>query len=288
MRFMEILTKLVVGMGRFGDHLLKKKFSGVVVAALAFACGAGLVYAVRLAPRAKPADAPPAPAPACGGVATPVAVVTTPEGYSEKEERINLALEAWKHSHGGTVLGIDYDLRPSWKKPSDSKVVVLRSGRTLIGAGDMLYMLGAGGRIVWKYHAPESVVDFAHVGATGLVYGTGSDNLMFILDAATGKELYNDTRSGRAAFGAVLPYGEDVCLVMEDSVGYRMQYPPDDEVPYEPMRDSVMAWRGTKMLWSAEVPPDAELQVVGPRIFAVTKTESRVLVKEIKVPKGKR
>lgn len=39
MKFMEVLTKLVVGMGRFGDHLLKRKVSGVVVAALAFALG---------------------------------------------------------------------------------------------------------------------------------------------------------------------------------------------------------------------------------------------------------
>jgi hypothetical protein len=287
MKFMEVLTKLVVGMGRFGDHLLAKKFSGVAVAALAFACGAGLVYTVKLAPRAKTAGAPPASAPACGGVATRAAVVTTPEGYSEKEERIDLAIEAWKNSHGGTPLGIDYDPLSDWAKPSDSKVIVLRSGRTLASGGDALYMLGAGGRVVWKYHVPMSVVDFAHVEATGLVYGTGSDNLMFILDAATGKELYNDTRDGRAAFGAVLPYGEDVCLVMENLVGYRVQYLPDDEVPYEPLQDSVMAWRGTKMLWNVQVPPDAGLQVVGSRIFAVTRTSSKVLVKEIEVPKGK-
>ena len=51
MRFMTTLTKLVVGMSRFGDHLLGRKVSGIVVAALAFACGACLAYALGREPR---------------------------------------------------------------------------------------------------------------------------------------------------------------------------------------------------------------------------------------------
>ncbi len=46
MRFMEALTRLVVGTSRFGDHLLKQKVLGIIVAALAFACGAGLASAL--------------------------------------------------------------------------------------------------------------------------------------------------------------------------------------------------------------------------------------------------
>jgi hypothetical protein len=65
MRVLEALTKLVVGMSRFGDHLLSRKVSGIVVAALAFACGAGLAHALKGEPRpagaaaivaARPAD----------------------------------------------------------------------------------------------------------------------------------------------------------------------------------------------------------------------------------------
>jgi hypothetical protein len=64
MKVMEALTRLVVGTSRFGDHLLQKKVSGIVVAALAFACGAGLAHALRREPprtcaavvTAKPAD----------------------------------------------------------------------------------------------------------------------------------------------------------------------------------------------------------------------------------------
>lgn len=53
MKVLEALTKLVVGMGRLGDHLLSRKVSGIVVASLAFACGAGLVYALKRGPRPK-------------------------------------------------------------------------------------------------------------------------------------------------------------------------------------------------------------------------------------------
>lgn len=51
MKFMETLTRLVIGMSRFGDHLLKQKFIGIIFAALAFACGAGLAHALKGGPR---------------------------------------------------------------------------------------------------------------------------------------------------------------------------------------------------------------------------------------------
>jgi hypothetical protein len=56
----------------------------------------------------------------------------------------------------------------------------------------------------------------------------------------------------------------------------------------QPAGDGVSAWRGTKMLWRRELPPDAELRVSGDRIFAVTKTSSRVLFKEITPPAATR
>ena len=55
MKVMEALTKLVVGMSRLGDYLLRQKVGGIIVAALAFACGAGLVYALKHEPTATPA-----------------------------------------------------------------------------------------------------------------------------------------------------------------------------------------------------------------------------------------
>lgn len=78
MKFMEVLTKLVVGMGKCGDHLLKKKVSGVVVAALAFALGLGCA---SLWPRrdASPPTPPAAPAPAR-------ATVTVRDTFADKAQ----------------------------------------------------------------------------------------------------------------------------------------------------------------------------------------------------------
>lgn len=55
MTVMETLTKLVVGMSRFGDHLLSRKVSGIIIALLAFACGAGLTHALKREPASPPA-----------------------------------------------------------------------------------------------------------------------------------------------------------------------------------------------------------------------------------------
>lgn len=52
MNDMRALTGLVVGMSRLGDHLLRQKVRGIIVAALAFAGGAGLVYALKGEPHA--------------------------------------------------------------------------------------------------------------------------------------------------------------------------------------------------------------------------------------------
>lgn len=51
MRVMEALTKLVIGTSRFGDYMLRRKVSGIIVASLAFACGAGLAHALKGEPR---------------------------------------------------------------------------------------------------------------------------------------------------------------------------------------------------------------------------------------------
>jgi hypothetical protein len=284
MKFMESLTKLVVGMGRLGDHLLKKKVSGVAVAALAFACGWGLVDAPRREPPKEHAGAYAVSPLPYETVAATLAPAETSTAGRDEEERDGPALEAWKNRHAGTPLGLEYDSMPGWARLSDSKVVVLPSGRTLASAGDALYMLGADGGVVWKYVVPQWVVDFAHVGATGLVYVTAGDNNMMILDAATGGELLRESRQGGAGFRAALPYGEDGCLVVDEMRGYRAGIGGGPL----PMQDAVTAWRGTRMLWHRSVPPDAELQVVGSRIFAVTKTESRVLVKEISTPRDNR
>ena len=86
MTVMEALTKLVVGMSRFGDHLLRQKVSGIIVATLAFACGAGLAYELKHEPTATP-DAPTATS--CGAPdLAEVSMSDTPADKAEDEEAI--------------------------------------------------------------------------------------------------------------------------------------------------------------------------------------------------------
>lgn len=258
----------------------RRTCNGLLIASLAFACGAGLAYTLRQAPRKKPAAATQQAAP----TSTPCVadVKTAAENYDD-EFRAPELLE-WENKHNGTALSLNYDEATLKWGLEQGKVVVLPWGRTLASAGNTLYMLDESGRrIIWSYAAYQMVFDFAYVGATGLVYGTAGDNTMFILDAATGRQLYIRSRNGRAGYGAVLPYGDDSCLVMDAFAGYRAG-------PFygEPMQDGVTAWRRTKMLWHLDVPPDAVLQVVGGKIYAVTKTKNRMLVRELKVPTGAR
>lgn len=276
MRVLEALTKLVVGMSKFGDHLLSRKVSGAIVAALAFACGAGLFQVLKREPPPKqvaPADC----SPPAAYSAPPVVEDTLADEYALGD---SAELQEWKNLHGGTPLPLDYERASEWGGLSRSKVVVLPNGRTLAAAGDALYLLGTNKRTVWRHEVPQVVIDFAYIEATGMVYVTGGDNIMSILDAATGRELAQESRNGSAGFGAVIPYGDDACLVMDSFGGYRAHLGAAN-----PMQDGATAWQGTRMLWHVETPPDAELQVVGSKIYAVTKTRTRILVKEIKVPK---
>jgi outer membrane protein assembly factor BamB len=243
-------------------------------ALLAFACGVAANSAFKhehQPTRPAAATASPSPCPAEAPVVDEGETGRTPE------------LLEWENRHNGAALPLDYDEETLTWGLEEGKVFVTPSGRTLAAAGDTLYMLDADRRrVVWKHSVPQLVFDFAYVEATGLVYATAGDNTMFILDASTGRELYADGRNGSAAYGAVLPYGEDACLVMDSFGFYRAGYRDTDA----PIQDGVTAWRGTKMLWHADVPPDARLQVVGKKIYAVTTTKNRILVRELKAPKG--
>lgn len=270
----------------------RKTRDGLMAAALAFACGAGLAHSTTRAPRADDAAASAREAKACVATqqaapqASPSPCPAAYDAEADLEAHPHMpALLEWENRHNGAQLPLRYDDETLRWGLSEGKVVVTPSGRTLATAGDTLYMLDAGRRrVLWTYSVTQIVFDFAYVEATNLVYATAGDNTMFILDASTGRELYFNSRNGSAGYGSVLPYGDDECLVMDSFSFYRSAYTGG----YAPTADGVTAWRGTKMLWHRDVPPDAELQVVDRRIYAVTKTKTRILVREIKVPKGAR
>ena len=163
----------------------------------------------------------------------------------------------------------------------EANISVLPSGQALVGICDVLFMLDANERLVWEYNVPQMLFDFAFIPSTGLIYGTAGDNSMFILEASTGKELVRNSRNGSAAYGQVKRYGNDVCLITDNNWGYRERL--DDPT----IKDGVSAWRGTELLWSAELPPSADLMVKASRIVALTKTKDGIFIKEIPIPKTK-
>ena len=162
------------------------------------------------------------------------------------------------------------------------KVVPLSKGRSLIGAGQVLTLFDFQKRVVWTYDVPGGwLIDFDVVETTALVYGTAGDNIMFMLNLSSGAELKIIGRNGSAAFGEVRAYGKDLCLIKDNFWGYRQKLP---DPSFEPMKDRLVAWRGKQILWEIDFPPDAELIVHGKKILALTRTKTKVYLKEIQLP----
>jgi hypothetical protein len=120
------------------------------------------------------------------------------------------------------------------------------------------------------------------VESTDLIYGVAQDNIMFILNAATGNQEFILGRNGSAAYGVTEKYREDMCLVTDNFWYYRR----DRGTGIGAMKDGITCWRGTTPLWHQDFPPDAELMVEGNRILAVTKSTKGIYVQEIIPPAG--
>lgn len=196
-----------------------------------------------------------------------------------------LADDRYVTESNGTRLELDYG---SWGGDADipylideAKLIPLKGGGLLVNLGDTLYRLDGKHRTVWAHSETQVIFDYALVEATNLIYGTAGDNVMFILDAASGEKLHGDSRNGSAAYGVALKYGNDMCLVTDYFAAYREK--ARGVTP--PMSDRITCWRGTRGLWTQDFPPDAQLVVNGDRILAVTKTKTGIYVNEISVPK---
>ncbi len=145
----------------------------------------------------------------------------------------------------------------------------------------LYFMLNTDRSMLWEYHVPQLLLDFEYIPATGLIYGTAGDNNMFILEASSGREMMRNSREGSGAYGAVAAYGEDICLITDNFWGYR------NNLNNPSIKDAVRAWRGMEEIWSAELPPDSKLIVVGSKILALTKCEDGIFINDIDVPAAK-
>ncbi len=191
----------------------------------------------------------------------------------------------------GKRLPLNYaGLEKDDKKQSlkDAKVEPLADGRLLVGLGDTLYMLDSAFNIQWRYKPNWIIFDFAFVESTGLIYGAAGDSVLFIVEAATGKQLWARGYNGRAGFVQAVPYGRDECLIIHSMAGYRESLDEWKNARRFFDRDGVIAYRGTKRLWAADWPPDAELVVGGDNIYAVTKTDAGIYVRKIRLSRLKK
>lgn len=86
MKVMEALTRLVIATSRFGDYLLSRKVSSIIVATLALGCGVGLAYALKdepVSPRADPTVT------SCGAPdSAEVSIRDTPKDEAEEEDPV--------------------------------------------------------------------------------------------------------------------------------------------------------------------------------------------------------
>lgn len=187
----------------------------------------------------------------------------------------------------GQKLNISYKARFE-SDFAQAKATPLSTGQLLVGIGDALYMLDEERQTKWKHEVPQWLNSYAVVESTGLVYGTAGDNNMFVLEAATGRVLYRNSRNGRAAYGQVVPYGEDGCLITDDFSGYRHNWDELRTIPgmiaVDTWKDGISYWRGTEMVWHRDFPPDSEVLVKGRRIYAMTRTNANIYISEIAVP----
>jgi len=139
---------------------------------------------------------------------------------------------------------------------NSAKITPLRNGELLVSLGDTLYRLDRQRHIVWSHPTAQMLIDYAFVDSTNLVYATAGDNIMLILNATTGKVEFSNSRNGIAAYGVAEKYGDDMCLVTDNFVMYR-EKSRDDKI--EPMKDGITCWRGVKIVWRLDFPPDATL-----------------------------
>jgi len=218
----------------------------------------------------------------------PTGATSTPTPCPEPDSFPRLIDDKYVTKFNGTRINLDYDTGVMsgdipWAVDA-AKVSPLKGGDLLVNLGDSLYRINRQQHVVWRHPTPQTVFDYAYIESTNLIYGTAGDNIMFVLNATTGKEEFSDSRNGSAAYGVAVKYGDDMCLVTDNLVMYREKFRGDN---LEPMKDGITCWRGTKILWHRDFPPDAELVVNGKRILAVTKSKKAIYVNEIMAPQIK-
>jgi hypothetical protein len=159
----------------------------------------------------------------------------------------------------------------------------LSPDRMLVSVNDTMYLLNAKKEVIWK--TKIDMVAPPIVDSTGAIFGIRSDLGQFSVNAKTGEVSYFGRGVGgsHSHYTQIKPYTGNQYLIVENTQFYR-----DGNLCYPkcPMRsDALYAWSGQRLLWSTDFPPNAELQVWGNKILAVTKQKNSVVVQEVALPR---
>lgn len=149
--------------------------------------------------------------------------------------------------------------------------------RVLVTVGDTLYMLDSHRHIVWKQTVGDVVGQPIAMPDGSIHVLLVQDKVHLVISAATGKTLncIDCNTTARTSFTQVLPYNQSQYLVVETDAFVR-QRPGSGNTP-----DEVALWQGDKVLWTAPIPPDAEVRVVGNKILVVEKKEQAIVFHEV-------
>jgi hypothetical protein len=158
-----------------------------------------------------------------------------------------------------------------------AEFTVVAPDRLLATVGDTLYMLDLHRHIVWKQTVGDVVGQPFAMPDGSIHVLLVQDKVHLVISAATGKTLkcIDCNTTARTNFTQVLPYNQNQYLVVETDAYFRRR-PGSENTP-----DEVALWQGDRVLWTAPIPPDAEVRVVGNKILAVEKKEQAIVFHEV-------
>ena len=170
----------------------------------------------------------------------------------------------------------------------DTSWLQLSRDRLIVTVDRMVYMLSDGKTVKWVRDIPD-MIDSPIVTAIGELYGIAADNKQFSIDAATGKVKFFDLKvaGSHSSYTQIKAYKANQYLVVENMEFYRDRDNKLGCAKCPLTNDTLFAWDGERFMWSTDFPPNAELQVWGNRILAVSKKKNGVVVREIELPKSK-
>jgi outer membrane protein assembly factor BamB len=142
--------------------------------------------------------------------------------------------------------------------------IAISGNRTLIPVGDIVYLVDASNRVLWKFSVEPNFIFDAAVDSRGLIYLAVFDGSLVALDDR-GKEVWSTFMNGSANYTQLEPYGDGVLAVISME-SYRKYKGSTSE-------DILLFWRDKKEVWRTEFPRNGEVHVSGERILAIKSTK---------------